>query len=119
MKFRALDAMMAALFLVAVLVQYNDPDPLRWIGIYGAACLIAAAAAAGRSLPRLWPVAVAAVALAWAASIMMAGPHGTDYTSMFTAWEMRSPAVEEAREATGLLIVAAWMAVMAARRRNS
>ena len=33
---------------------------------------------------------------------------------MFDAWEMKSPSVEEAREASGLLIVAAWMIVCVA-----
>jgi hypothetical protein len=119
MIFRTLNGLMAALFLVAVVVQYNDPDPLQWMAIYGAACVIAAACAAGRRLPGLWPIAVAAIALVWAASIALRGPHSADYASMFAAWEMRSPGIEEAREATGLLIVAAWMAVIAAARRNS
>jgi hypothetical protein len=34
---------------------------------------------------------------------------------MFDAWEMKSLAVEEAREASGLVIVAAWMAVLLIR----
>jgi len=38
---------------------------------------------------------------------------------MFDAWEMKSPSVEEAREASGLLIVAAWMMVLFVRARRS
>ena len=34
---------------------------------------------------------------------------------MFDAWEMKSVAVEEAREASGLTIVAVWMTVLAVR----
>ena len=40
------------------------------------------------------------------------------YSHMFDAWEMKSVSVEEAREATGLLIVAAWMAVLLVRQRR-
>jgi hypothetical protein len=32
---------------------------------------------------------------------------------MFDAWEMQSSSVEEAREASGLVIIAAWMVVVA------
>ncbi len=31
---------------------------------------------------------------------------------MFDAWEMKDTSIEEAREATGLLIVFVWMAVV-------
>jgi hypothetical protein len=37
---------------------------------------------------------------------------------MFDAWEMQSVNVEQAREATGLLIVAGWMAVLAVRAKR-
>jgi len=64
------------------------------------------------SIPRGVPVAVAVVALGWAAVIAFGGPAASEYGHMFDAWEMKSPAVEEAREASGLVIVAAWMAVL-------
>ena len=44
--------MMAVLFLIAAALQYNDPDPLRWMAIYGLAVLACLLALAGR-LPRL------------------------------------------------------------------
>jgi transmembrane protein TMEM220 len=104
---------MACLFLLAVVVQYNDPDPLRWMAVYGAACLISARVAWAGSVPRAFSLAVGAVALAWAVSIAAGGPLRSDYASMFAAWEMRSTSVEEAREASGLLIVATWMIIVA------
>ena len=57
-------------------------------------------------------LAVAVIALAWAALIALAGPAVSEYSHMFEAWEMKSPAVEEAREASGAAIVAAWMIVL-------
>jgi hypothetical protein len=118
MVFRAASAVMAGLFLLAVVVQYNDPDPVRWMAIYGAAFVISARTGWARSVPRGFPFAVAAVAIAWAVSIATAGPRSSDYASMFAAWEMRSATIEEAREATGLLIVAAWMLVVAVLPRS-
>jgi hypothetical protein len=54
---------MAVLFLVAAAVQYNDPDPLRWMAIYGLAGLACLLALAGW-LPRLAPVLIGLAALA-------------------------------------------------------
>jgi hypothetical protein len=65
---RILTALMALYFLCAVGVQYNDPDPLRWMAIYGAAAL-ACVLALVRRLRRWVPVGVALVAAAWAATL--------------------------------------------------
>jgi transmembrane protein TMEM220 len=54
-------------------------------------------------------LAVFAIAIVWAALIAFGGPAAPEYGHMFDAWEMKSPSVEEAREASGLVIVAVWM----------
>jgi Transmembrane family 220, helix len=114
--FRALNAGMALLFLFAAVVQYNDPDPLRWVAIYGAACVASIRAAAGRPFHPAFATGIAAVALIWSLAIMFPGQGGAAYRHMFDAWEMTAANVEEARETVGLLIVAAWMAALAVRR---
>ena len=110
---------MAALFVFAAAVQYNDPDPLRWMALY----LAAAASfllAVLRRLPWWLPVVIGLVALAWAATL---APHvlgRVGVGEMVDAWEMKDARVEEGREMYGLLIVAGWMAVLAfAGRRVS
>jgi glucan phosphoethanolaminetransferase (alkaline phosphatase superfamily) len=118
MAFRILNALMALIFLMAVVVQYNDPDPLLWMAIYGAAFVISVLVwRRGRVHPAA-PVLVGVAALAWSVAIMLGGPGGANYLHMFDAWEMQSVNVEQAREATGLLIVAAWMAVLAFRGKG-
>jgi hypothetical protein len=119
MAFQIMNAVMALLFLLAVVVQYNDPDPIRWMAIYGAACVVSVLAWMQRRVHPAAPVLVGAAALAWALFLVLGGPAGTNYLHMFDAWEMRSVNVEQAREATGLLIVAAWMAVLAVRGRRA
>jgi hypothetical protein len=111
--FRAVNWAMAALFGLAAALQYNDPDPLRWVGIYAAAMLVAIYAATRGVVPPIAPLVVAGVALIWGLiwSTGIANP-GT-YARMFDRWEMRNVGVEEARETSGLLIVTAWMAVLA------
>jgi hypothetical protein len=64
-------------------------------------------------------LAVALVAIAWAAAIAFGGPAISEYGHMFDAWEMKSPSVEEAREASGLVIVAVWMIVLFIRARRA
>ena len=119
MAFRIVNTFMALVFLMAVLVQYNDPDPLQWMAIYGAAFAVSLVALLRKRVNPAVPLLIGAVALAWSLSIIFGGPGGNNYLHMFDAWEMQSVNVEQAREATGLLIVAAWMIVLGARRRPS
>ena len=113
MIFRILNGVMTLLFAVAVAVQYNDPDPLRWMAIYGAALVVALIAAVQGRAPLLATAAVGLVALGW--GVYWAGTSGTAlklYEHMFDSWEMKNTAIEEAREASGLFIVAFWMLVV-------
>ena len=117
MAFRAVSALMTALLAVAVAVQYNDPDPVQWMAIYGAACALSAVAVVRGRAPWAWAAAVGLVALVWGI-VAAQGAYGRSHLiEMFQSWEMKSPGVEEAREASGLLIVAAWMAVLAIQAR--
>jgi hypothetical protein len=107
----------AAFFVFSVVVQYNDPDPIRWMLIYGAAALLSGWAAAASLRPAI-PGAVAAVALIWAATLMPSVarqlPSLMDLTGSI---KMMAPGVEETREAGGLLFVATWMIAVAWRNR--
>jgi len=103
---------MTLVFLMCVAVQYNDPDPVRWMTIYGlamAACLLFVSG----KLRWPFPVAVGVAALLWAASIV---PHligkSIPMNEVFGTMRMISEPVEEAREMGGLLIVAFWMLVL-------
>jgi hypothetical protein len=110
---------MCAVFLLAVVVQWNDPDPLWWVAMYGAAATVCLLVALRRRVGIAAPLAVGATALVWSASTAVGGPAAAQYAQMFDAWAMKSVPVEEAREATGLLIIAAWMVVVAAAQRRS
>lgn len=100
---------MCALFLLAVVVQWNDPDPILWMAIYGAALAVCLVVTFRGRVPMVGPALVLLVALVWGVNTMFGGPAASAYAHMFDAWEMRSSTVEVARESSGLLIVAAWM----------
>jgi hypothetical protein len=115
---RIADALLFLMFLLSVVVQFNDPDPIRWAAIYGAAALVCLLSLMGRV--RKWqPLVVGAIALVWALTIAPRVVGRVDPQSMFSAWEMKSEGIEESREMYGLLIVAFWMALVAVRAERS
>ena len=118
--FRAANFLMTAVFLLCVAVQYNDPDPVRWMAIYSAAALACILFFTG---PPRWYVTacIAGIALLWAASILSHLPvKYIAWNEVFGTMKMANETVEETRETGGLLIVAAWMLVLtiAAKRKT-
>jgi hypothetical protein len=109
---RFLQWLMAAAFAFSAALQYNDPDPLQWMAIYGAA-MVAAIWAAWRPLAYPWwfPALVGAVALVWGCLLLPQVAGRVRIPELFASWEMKNERVELAREAGGLLIVAGWMTV--------
>lgn len=112
------DGLMLLAFAFSAVVQLNDPDPWRWVAIYGLA-----AVACGLTLVRrgtwAFPALVGACAVAWAATVAPRVVGVVPFRSMFGAFEMADIAIEESREMYGLILIAAWMAVLAVRRRSA
>jgi len=111
--FRIISGVMTALFALAVAVQYNDPDPVPWMMIYGAAGVLSAWVIVRRSAPVVPVVIVGLIALGWGLDVGRGAYGKVAFSDMFQSWEMKSPTIEEARETSGLLIIAFWMAVLA------
>ena len=102
----------AALFVFSAVVQWNDPDPLRWVLAYLAAAALSAAFSLGMAvrLPAaLAAPAFAAVAIAVAPSSLLASLED------LVAPEMKTLVIEEARESLGLALCAGWCSVLALR----
>ena len=116
-RMRYVTILMGLLLLTGLVLQYNDPDPLAWMAIYGAGTLVSVQALRVR-LSWWQPVLVAVVAFGWAATLASSLEWET-LASMFDEFEMRSVAVEEAREAVGLVIIGTWMAALAWTRRRA
>lgn len=98
-------------FVFGVIVQYNDPDPARWMAMYGAAALACGLYATGR---KQWiaPAIVLVVATIWAATLAPAALGKVGFGELFEAFEMKDQRVEIGREFGGLMIIAAWMLVL-------
>jgi hypothetical protein len=110
----------AGLFAVCVVLQFNDPDPVRWIALYGAAAVIAATLPLARAQPwaRFAGFALAALAAAWAGYLLSRIWGVVSWADLSRDMMMMGGAVEEAREAGGLAIVAIALAALALVRRR-
>ncbi len=111
MTFRVANIIMLIAFLLSVAVQYNDPDPIQWMLVYGAAALACALQLRGKLDWRV-PVVIASAAVIWFFIILPGVLSRPFPTTMLDSFHMTSVADEEAREEGGLLIVLGWMAVL-------
>ncbi|MDZ7694483.1 MAG: transmembrane 220 family protein [Balneolaceae bacterium] len=104
---------MAVLFLFAAGVQFNDPDGIEWILLYGSAAVACLLYATGR-YRRFVPVVVLLAALVWAGFIFPAFFEGESFSlRTFSSVRMTNMEYETAREFGGLMVVSIWMAVIA------
>lgn len=115
MLFRCLKAAMILILLIAAVIQYNDPDPIGWMLVYGLAAVLSAAHGRLGKARVAAPAALGVIALAWA--VMLMPEIGANFVigDLVRSMDPDEPQIEAAREAGGLLIVAAWMAVMVTR----
>ncbi len=109
---RAVSAVMGVLFLVAALFLYNDPDPLLWMGIYGAAAATSFIGALDR-LPRWLPAGVGIVAVVWAGRLLPQMSGHVPLAELVRELEAATPIIQEGRAALGLIVIAVWMGALA------
>lgn len=104
---RIASLLMGMFFLFCAALQYNDPDPIRWMFVYLAAS--AQSFEVVSRLPRWWrPALLSAATFAWAL-LILATLEPWVVWRMFDRFRMDSLEIEEARETLGLLIISVWM----------
>ena len=109
---RVASAGMGIAFLAAAILLHNDPDPLAWMAVYGAAAVTSFIGAFGR-LPRLLPAAVGIVAVVWAARLLPQMAGHVPLVELVQELEAATPLIQEGRAALGLIVIAAWMGALA------
>jgi hypothetical protein len=120
MVLRVVSGAFALLFLFGAIVQWNDPDPLRWMIAYLAAAGVSGSAALGQLRPLPTGIVLAGL-VAWLVLWLPAFAH-TSLDAMQHFGMSGSVEEEEVREAWGLLLLALWTGVLLAlslRRRAS
>ncbi|MFQ5936977.1 MAG: transmembrane 220 family protein [Acidiferrobacterales bacterium] len=103
---RAINVVLTVLFLLSMAVQFNDPDPLLWMAIYGAVALIAALAVFSKFYVPLILI-VLVICLGGSLYLMpsvfeLLLNHNPG--ELFGTMSPDRPYVEESRESLGLLI---------------
>lgn len=108
---RFINYLMIAVFVLAVIVQYNDAQPFRWMLIYGAACLICILFA----LNKLHWIAASSVVFISGVWALLKIPQLTvpGFQRMFDDVYMTQTGVEAAREFLGLIIIFIWVTTLA------
>ena len=117
----AFNLLFLAVFVLSVLVQYNDPDPLPWMVMYGLAAVACLLYLIGR-LPWLLAAGVGAVALVWMLTLLLPVFTGTGdigFSAVFGTTDMINERVELVREAGGLGIILFWMVVLTLLTRRN
>jgi hypothetical protein len=106
---------MTAVFLLSAAVQWNDADPLRWMLIYSGAAAFSLWFAL-RPLPWRLPAGWATLSILWSLTLSVAFAEDDSEFAWGAFWgsiAMKTESVELGREIGGLLIVVAWMTVIA------
>lgn len=117
---RIVSGVLALLLGVAALVNLNDPDPIPWVALYGAATVAAAWQAwkPGR-VPAWLPALTGVAALLWALSLAPRVFGHVGFGEMWAAWEMHNDRVEYGREFWGLLIACVSMGLVLWQRART
>ena len=97
---------LATLFALSVGLQVNDPDPIRWMLIYGVAGIAIGTLPARREIAFV-TIAVGLFAAGWAAYLGQQVFGVIQFSDLWLKMSEKGGAVEVGREAGGLAIVAA------------
>jgi hypothetical protein len=106
---------MAGLLGLCVAVQYNDPDPWRWVAIYGAGAIVTLLLPNRKSLA-IVSLVLGLVALAWAIYLIQSVWGTIGLADLPTRMDEKGGAVEVGREAGGLTIEGVWLLIAASYR---
>ncbi len=108
--FKFAGGVFAILFLISAVLQYNDPDPLLWIAIYGMATLVTL----GFVFNKVSYIVPALVGLLGVIGFFLIFPEKFEG---FALGKGDIKNIEEAREAFGLLIISMVMFIFTLRMR--
>ena len=105
---------MTGLLILSAIVQWNDPDPLRWILCYSVSAIITLCLlirSLPPSLPLIWGLVVLLSSL-FVGMDFLINEEQFDWDLFWNVIAMKNETVELGRELGGLLLVTVWMAVL-------
>ena len=108
---KGINRVMMVVFLICLLAQFNDPDPVVWAVIYSVpivGCLLWERDLLGRPMAGI----TALVALLFAVILFLSTSGSSPQIQALSQWSMMDAHVETLREAGGLLLISGWMAAL-------
>ena len=107
--FLILNYLMLAIFMLAIVVQFNDPDSGVWISVYSIAALVCLLASK-EQLHWMLPTLIGILVLTWAIVLFSKIDSKITFSDLLlSSWTMKTYAIELMREVGGLTIVLVWM----------
>ena len=104
-----LNYLMLAIFTLAIVVQFNDPDSGVWIAVYSIAALVCLLASKDQ-LHWMLPALIGILVLTWAIVLFSQIDSKITFSDLFlSSWTMKTYAIELMREVGGLTVVLVWM----------
>ena len=113
--FKAVSWAMAGLLFVCVVLQLNDPDPVRWMAMYGAGAIVSVLLPAKKPAAAL-ALVIGLITLAWAFYLIHSVWGRIALSDLTHKMSEKGGAVEIGREAGGLLIQGVWLMFAASYR---
>jgi len=105
----SLNYLMLTVFILALAVQYNDPDSIIWMVVYGLAAIVCYLASMNQ-LHWMLPATISVSVLTWGIILVMKIEGRISFYDLFlSSWTMKSQTVELMREVGGLTIILFWM----------
>ena len=102
---------MLLIFLLCMVVQYNDPDSLIWMTMYGLAAITCVLS--------IWDkihfsisIFIGFVGIVWALTLLPDVISSYSTTDNLFTWKMNGFGVEKVREIGGLFIIILWMSIL-------
>ena len=102
---------MLLVFLLCMVVQYNDPDSLIWMTMYGFAaitCILSIRDKIHFSIS----IFIGFVGIVWALTLLPDVIYSYSTTDNLFTWKMNGLGVEKVREIGGLFIIILWMSIL-------
>jgi hypothetical protein len=102
---------MLLVFLLCMVVQYNDPDSLIWMTMYGLAAITCVLSIRDKIHFSI-SIFIGFVGIVWALTLLPDVISSYSTTDNLFTWKMNDLGVEKVREIGGLFIIILWMSIL-------
>ena len=107
-----LNLFMCGAFGLSAILQFNDPDPIIWIIIYGFATFFAVAYHSNLKIDWIFFGVFSSITFIWGLFLFLDLNETVYFFELFAEFSMKNSTVEVGRESGGLLLISIWTSVL-------